>query len=209
MATAFLDRISCLEPSNNPIVVEWGNRRSAADCSILTPRSHFAVKPISHVDGYSHIAAGYTEQAMTCPLQEWLATAHCSDGASATETEIRAVESQIGSRLPDPVRLVLATACRPEGFVGGSYIAFFTLDDLAQCWRNAQDSARGFIPFASNGAGEWYGLDSRRKDPLFVLMPSIGTEWAAAMLLGATWDEFWKTLRSVKLFAHAYQSAPE
>lgn len=134
---------------------------------------------------------------------------YSSDSAPATETEIRAVELQIASRLPDPVRLVLTTACRPEGFVGGSYIAFFTLDDLAQCWGNAQDSARGFIPFASNGAGEWYGLDSRLKDPLFVLMPSIGPEWGAAMLLGATWDEFWKTLRSGNLFVHAHQSAPE
>jgi len=142
---------------------------------------------------------------MTRPLQEWLATAYCSDGAPASETEIRGVESQIGSRLPEPVRLVLTTACRPEGFVGGSFIAFFTLDDLAQCWRNAQDSARGFIPFASNGAGEWYGLDSRLKDPPFVLLPSLGTEWGTAMLLGATWDKFWRTLRSGNLFVRAYQ----
>jgi hypothetical protein len=42
-----------------------------------------------------------------------------------------------------------------------------------------------------------------------ILMPSIGTEWGTAMRLGATWDEFWKTLRSGNLFVHAHQSARE
>ncbi len=101
---------------------------------------------------------------------------------------------------------MVTTANRPEGFVGESYIAFFSLDDLAQSWRDAQESPRGFIPFASNGAGEWYGIDSRLESPEVVLMPPIGTEWAAAMFLGATWDEFWETLRRGNLFDQVYQT---
>jgi SMI1 / KNR4 family (SUKH-1) len=142
---------------------------------------------------------------MVAPLQEWLATAYRGDEPPATESQLRNIESQIGLRLPDPVRFVMTTLYRPEGFVGESYIAFFTLDDLAQSWRDAQGGARGFIPFASNGAGEWYGIDSRLESPAFVLMPSIGTEWGAAMLLGATWDEFWETLKRGNLFDQVYQ----
>jgi hypothetical protein len=141
------------------------------------------------------------------PLQEWLATAYRGDESPATESRLCSIESQIGLRLPDPVRFVMTNAYRPEGFVGASYIAFFTLDDLAQSWRDSQENARGFIPFASNGAGEWYGIDSRLKSPPFVLMPSIATEWEAAMLLGATWDEFWETLKRGNLFDQVFQPA--
>jgi hypothetical protein len=74
-------------------------------------------------------------------------------------------------------------------------------------WSDAQGDTRGFIPFASNGAGEWYGIDSGVESPAFVLMPSIGTEWGAAMLLGATWDEFWETLKRGNLFDQVYQPA--
>ena len=138
-------------------------------------------------------------------LQEWLVTAYHGDDSPAAEGRIRTIEAQIGLRLPDPVRFVLTTAYPPEGFIGESYIAFFTVDDLAQGWLDAQRTAPGFVPFASNGAGEWYGLDSRVNPPAFVVMPSIGMEWATAMLLGATWEDFWEALKCGKLFDHVNQ----
>jgi hypothetical protein len=111
----------------------------------------------------------------------------------------------MGLRLPDPLRFLLTTADQPEGFVGESYIAFFAVDDLAQCCADVQSAAPGFIPFASNGAGEWYGVDSRLKTPAFVLLPAIGAEWSAAMFLGSGWAEFWKTLQRGDLYERPYQ----
>jgi hypothetical protein len=140
-------------------------------------------------------------------LQEWLAAARHGDDALPTEAHLGAVESQMGLQLPAPVRLVLTTTHRPEGFVGESYIAFFTVDDLAQCWAEAQRTSPGFIPFASNGAVEWYGLDSRVNPPAFVLIPAIGGERSTATLLGAAWDDFWETLKRGDLFDHVYRQA--
>jgi hypothetical protein len=142
-------------------------------------------------------------------IQEWLAAVRHGDHASTAEARLRALESDMGLRLPDPVRLGLTTAYRPEGFIGSSYIAFFSMDDVAQRWRDAQRTAPGFVPFASNGAGKWYGLDSRLKTPPFLLMPAIGSEWPSAILLGARWEEFWETLRRGALFDRVYTSAPE
>jgi hypothetical protein len=94
--------------------------------------------------------------------------------------------SQIGWCLPDQVR--------------------------GRCWHDAQDNVRGFVPFASNGGGEYCGWDSRHASQAFLLMPSIGMEWGQAMYLGATWDAFWKTLQRGGLFDNptsqekAYQS---
>lgn len=65
----------------------------------------------------------------------------------------------------------------------------------------------GFVPFASNGGGEWYGYDSRAVAHPFVLMPSIGMEWAAAMLLGNTWEGFLETLSGGDLVVRKYPEA--
>jgi len=118
---------------------------------------------------------------------------------------MRDVESRVGHRFPDELRRILATACRPEGFVGQSYIAFLDPEDLIQCWTSARDEAKGFVPFATNGAGEYYGFDSRRSPVRFLLMPSIGMEWDVAMFLGDTWIAFWETLRKGDLFERTYQ----
>jgi hypothetical protein len=144
---------------------------------------------------------------MADTLENWLQAATTGDGPSATEAVLQSIESQIGYRLPREIRTVLTFANRPEGFVGESYIAFFNPEDVIQGWREAQDSAPGFVPFASNGGGEWYGLDSRLDSPSFVLMPSIGMEWAEAVFLGTTWQELWETLQRGNLFDRDYHSS--
>jgi hypothetical protein len=144
---------------------------------------------------------------MTEPFDRWLATVFNASSEPATEAKVQSVELRIGYRLPDEVRRVLVLGNRPEGFVGDSYIAFLNGEDLIQCWLDAQASAGGFVPFASNGGGEWYGLDSRQSSPAFLLMPAIGMEWEVAMFLGGTWNEFWNALERGNLFAHRYQPA--
>lgn len=144
---------------------------------------------------------------MSEPFGGWLASVFNAGNEPATEAKLQSVELRIGYRLPDEVRRVLVLGNRPEGAVGDSYIAFFNSEDLLQCWLDAQASAEGFVPFASNGGGEWYGLDSRQSSPAFLLMPAIGMEWEVAMFLGNTWEEFWKTLEGGNLFAHEYQPA--
>ena len=64
---------------------------------------------------------------------------------------------------------------------------FFNVSDIVAGWRQAQQMAEGFVPFASNGGGEWYGYDSRSPQRPFVLLPAVGMGWDDAMLLGATW----------------------
>jgi hypothetical protein len=144
---------------------------------------------------------------MNEPFDKWLATVSDLDNEPATEAKVQKVESRIGYRLPDEIRRVLALGKQPEGFVGGSYIAFLKSEALLQCWLDAQASAIGFVPFASNGGGEWYGLDSRQTLPAFLLMPAIGMEWEVAMFLGTTWNEFWEALERGNLFARKYQPA--
>jgi hypothetical protein len=113
---------------------------------------------------------------MSDSLEDWLSTAVKTAERPAVETRLREVESQTGCRLPDEVRNILTLGNKQEGFVGASFIAFFDADDLIRCWHDAQDSARGFVPFASNGGGEYYGWDSRHHRQAFLLMPSIGME---------------------------------
>jgi SMI1 / KNR4 family (SUKH-1) len=138
-------------------------------------------------------------------LENWLATAYTGVEPTATEAELCEVESHMGRRLPDEIRHVLNTKNRPEGFIGKSYVAFFNTHDLIQCWRDAQESAPGFVPFASNGGGEWYGFDARQDAQPFLLMPAIGMEWGAAMFLGANWGSFWGTLQHGNLFDQQYR----
>ena len=72
------------------------------------------------------------------------------------------------------------------------------------CWHQSQRAAAGFVPFASNGGGEWYGYDSRGATRPFVLLPSIGMEWDVAMFLGDTWDAFLDVLKRGRLFEQKY-----
>jgi hypothetical protein len=138
-------------------------------------------------------------------LQDWIGSDTVSrHHAPATEQELKEVEDEIGHRLPEPLRQILQTSGGPEGFFGESYIAFFSATDLAACWRQAQQTAVGFVPFASDGGGERYGYDSRSPTRAFVLLPSIGMEWGVATLLATTWDEFLDVLRRGTLFEQKY-----
>jgi hypothetical protein len=75
---------------------------------------------------------------------------------------------------------------------------------LLQYWRVAQESAPGFIPFASDGGGELYGFDSRQATEYFLLMPAIGMAWSVATFLGGTWVDFWEALELNTQFDHDY-----
>ncbi|MEP7367308.1 MAG: SMI1/KNR4 family protein [Acidobacteriota bacterium] len=133
-------------------------------------------------------------------LPTWIATSLTGDGILPSEADIREMGSRIGQQLPDELRLLLITANQPEGFVGNSYVAFFDVEEIVGCWLQAKESVHDFVPFASNGSGEWYGLDYRSASARFVLMPSIGIAWDAAIFIGATWDEFWESLQKGSLF---------
>jgi len=137
-------------------------------------------------------------------LETWLDCAVKGDDPHVEEADLEAVETCISCRLPDELRHVLLIANRPEAFIGESYIAFFNLDDIVQRWCEVQTHTPGFIPFASNGGGEYYGIDSRQK-VTFVVIPSIGSEWGVAFFLGSTWDEFWSTLQCGNLFKVPHQ----
>ncbi len=132
-------------------------------------------------------------------LRHWLEASQSAGGTFATEVEMKQLERLIRCRLPDQIRQVLLTVNRAEGFVDESYIAFFDLSDIAEACV-AQVPEIGFIPFASNGGGELYGLDCRRQPPGFVLMPAVGTEWKAAIHLGSDWETFWQALARGNLF---------
>jgi hypothetical protein len=141
---------------------------------------------------------------MSSALEQWLGTAAKGADFPATDVEVKRLESLIGFGLPEQIRLVFLTANRAEGFVGKSYLAFFDVDDVVQ-WCNGPEYETGFIPFASNGGGEWYGLDSRQQPPKFVLMPAVGIAWSAAMCLGTHWETFWQSLQQGDLFSKPYQ----
>jgi|ERR1017187_5898858 hypothetical protein len=92
-------------------------------------------------------------------LDVWLSSASQGDVPHGTEAGLRWVESQVGRRLPDGVRRVLALADRPEGLIGESYIAFFNADDLVRCWRDGQDSHK-----------RWIADCERRREPAGLLV---------------------------------------
>lgn len=131
-------------------------------------------------------------------LEQWLDTNTQRDRGSAGEAEVQSAEQLIGRRLPEELRQVLLRFERPEGFLGESYIRFFDISELIKCWKMANEWAQGFVPFASNGGGEWYGYDSRAVPLVFLLMPMIGTEWGVAMFLSDTWSGFVEALRAGK-----------
>ena len=138
---------------------------------------------------------------MSSALRNWLESDQAlRRHAPDTEQKIQELESEIGSRVPEPLRQLLLISGSQEGFLGESYIAFFNASEIAACWHQAQQMADGFVPFASNGAGEWYGFDSRSQPCTFVLLPAIGAEWDDALPLGATWDDFLGVLKSGTLF---------
>jgi hypothetical protein len=145
---------------------------------------------------------------MSDAFRDWLESDQVlRQEAPATEAQLQELESQIGQRLAEPLRQCLLLSGSPEGFFGESYIAFFSTREIATCWRQSQEAAAGFIPFASNGGGEWYGYDSRSTHRPFVLLPSIGMEWQAAMLLANTWDAFLDALNRGDLFEQNYAAS--
>jgi hypothetical protein len=138
-------------------------------------------------------------------VQEWLQTNTQHEHGSASEAEVQAAEQEMGHRFPDGLRHLLLVFEGPEGFLGESYIRFFDTSELINCWRVSDEWAKGFVPFATNGGGEWYGYDSRAVPVVFVLMPMIGVEWQVAMFLSDTWSGFIETVKTGRLFDKPYQ----
>jgi hypothetical protein len=142
-------------------------------------------------------------------LRDWLESDQVlRRHAPVAQEEIQKLESEIGHPFPKPLRELL-TSGGPEGFLGETYIAFFNASDITACWRQAQPVAAGFVPFASNGGGEWYGYDFRSPQCPFVLLPALAACWDDAMLLGATWNDFLGVLKAGNLFDRKYvQGSP-
>ena len=140
-------------------------------------------------------------------VEKWLADALTSDEPPLTEFRAREIESALSMRLPEELLYILTTAGGAAGFVGQSYISFVNGGELLGWRREVDQYAPGFFPFATNGGGEYYGLDSRCQSPAYVILPAIGMNWGDAWLLGASWSEFWETLEQGDLFRRKYCAA--
>jgi len=85
-----------------------------------------------------------------------------------------------------------------NGFIGDNFLQIWRTEDLRPLndGYSAELCAQGLFLFGSDGGGEGYGFDYRKKDPAVVMIPYIPMEWKYAIKKGDGFLDFLQQLSS-------------
>jgi hypothetical protein len=104
-------------------------------------------------------------------------------------------------RLPVDYREFLKITNGGEGFIGeNAYVMFWGVDELVSMNKayEVDTYVPGFLLFGSNGGGEAFGFDTRKKRWTIVQVPFVGMEWSLAERLGRSFKDFLEKLFKVE-----------
>ena len=109
-----------------------------------------------------------------------------------TDAAIAAIESKLGTQLPDEYLQFLKLMDGGEGFIGSvCYVMLWPGEQLIPMSEayEVQKMAPGLLLFGSDGGGEAYGFDTRDKWQI-VQVPFIGMKWDVATTMGDSFSSF-------------------
>ena len=125
----------------------------------------------------------------------------CQTRPGATESEIAAVERELGNPLPDDYKAVLSESNGLEGFVAPeAYISLWSSADIRA--RNDGYGVAEFLPgvgvvlIGTDGGGTGYGFAWERGKVRYISVPLIGMEPCEVSTLGSTFSELLDRLRT-------------
>jgi len=119
----------------------------------------------------------------------------------ATRSAISAAQKSLGEMLPRDYVAFLNISNGGEGLVGESqYVILWRVQELAKMNRayEVEQYAPGLLVFGSDGGGEAYGFDTRRRPWRVVRVPFVGMEWKLAERMGGSFSGFLQKLRRTK-----------
>jgi SMI1 / KNR4 family (SUKH-1) len=107
-------------------------------------------------------------------------------GPPATDAQIALVEGALGGPLPQHYCEFLAHANGCEGVVGVSYVALWSVDQLAELndAYSVNEFAPGLLLIGSDGDDTAYALDRRRDDAPVISVPFVGMSIAEVHQIG-------------------------
>lgn len=111
--------------------------------------------------------------------------------------ELGKVEAHFGFRLPDDYREFVSINDGTEGFAGDGYMSLWRVSELVELNELSRmaEFARGLTVLGTDGGTEFFGLDRRNDQMVFVKVPVVFAGWEYAEAFGRTFEEFLRTLR--------------
>lgn len=111
---------------------------------------------------------------------------------------IEALEVRLQIRLPDSYREFFQRHNGGEGFVGENYLALWPVESLID--HNMGYGTLEFLPWffliGSDGGGEGYGFDLRKRDPPVLAIPFESLDERYAVLVADSFDSLFETFRT-------------
>ncbi|GMV82586.1 MAG: hypothetical protein AMXMBFR7_37700 [Planctomycetota bacterium] len=115
-----------------------------------------------------------------------------SSVGNASKEEIDRVQEGLGRGLPSEYLEFLLYTDGGEGFIGKSYVMFWSAHELLEFNRDykVDEYAPGLFLIGSSGGGEAYALDLRTEPPTFVSVPFVGMGLDHVRKVGGTFLDF-------------------
>lgn len=116
----------------------------------------------------------------------------CQLNPGASEEVINDATSSLKYSLPPDYVEFLRTHNGGEGFVGGSYVILWRVEDLSVFNREYEvaEYVPGLLLFASSGGGTGYGFDTRDATMPVVAVEFIGMDWSDADYVARNFTDF-------------------
>ena len=118
--------------------------------------------------------------------------------SGAQDEVIVQAETELSFRLPPEYVSFLKLCDGGEGFIGGSYVILWKIEELCSMKDayEVEKYAPGLLIFGSDGGGEAYGFDTRHPGSQIVQVPFIGMNWKVARLIATSFEDFLEHLNS-------------
>jgi hypothetical protein len=104
------------------------------------------------------------------------------------------LQRQLGARLPSDYLAFMSESDGAYGFVGTSYVALSTAQEVIQEHEAFSEFAQGLVFFGSDGAEEAYAFDARDGSMRVVQIPYEELGFAEPLVLADTFTEFLQCL---------------